>query len=526
MRRARSPISVALLSGADPGISHRSPRHRPRRRPAARAGSTQHPTAASTLDLDAARTAGLLEHLLALWRRVVLARDPDGLEVRQVGRRPAEQLGDAAQALVTNLVVEKVEELEPRQCGGADVLAKRRHALGADRVGGKRKVLQSVAEREPGSGEGTDLIGPPLAARVNEPRGADDHALHRLLVQREHQPVVGAVGEALGLEQELQRGGRERHSTLKERIHTNADVNQLRPARRRNCLADGGDVVLKRGPAALMIRGGAGRVDLGIVRDKEASGQLVRVPNLHPGESSAQGLVLRLRHRLLSLHPGRLVEGAVVEEDGHARREGLPSVRTLGDLEGLCGCDGVGQEHERPSVRVWMADTLPRVRDGQHCHRKPGISRPTRQILDLLGSVECAGLELLELLPPWQHQLPPPLGRRRRAQLSRARDDPVGAQQAHGRHQPQAGLSGQLLVNGVRVGVHGGRIGQGLPPDAARARDTIHDERDGRLRRGESRLRLRLRRSSSRSRQPHLILSGGTCAGGVGHLCRPLRRLR
>lgn len=54
----------------------------------------------------------------------------------------------------------------------------------------------------------------------------------------------------------------------------------LRPARRRNCLADGGDVVLKRGPAALMIRGGAGRVDLGIVRDKEAGGQLVRVPNL------------------------------------------------------------------------------------------------------------------------------------------------------------------------------------------------------------------------------------------------------
>lgn len=62
--------------------------------------------------------------------------------------------------------------------------------------------------------------------------------------------------------------------------------------------------------------------------------------------------------------------------------------------------------------------------------------------------------------------------------------------------------------------------------DAARARDTIDDERDGRLRRGESRLCLRLRRSRSRSRQPHLILGGGTCAGGVGHLCRPLRRLR
>lgn len=52
--------------------------------------------------------------------------------------------------------------------------------------------------------------------------------------------MVGAVGEALGLEQVLQRGGRERHSALKERIHTNADVNQLQRPRREGAVVGGG----------------------------------------------------------------------------------------------------------------------------------------------------------------------------------------------------------------------------------------------------------------------------------------------
>jgi hypothetical protein len=54
---------------------------------------------------------------------------------------------------------------------------------------------------------------------------------------------------------------------------------------------------------------------------------------LHPCESGAQGLMLWLRHGRLSLCARRLVQGAVVEEDGHARRERLPCVRALGDLK-------------------------------------------------------------------------------------------------------------------------------------------------------------------------------------------------
>lgn len=40
--------------------------------------------------------------------------------------------------------------------------------------------------------------------------------------------MVCAVGKALGLEQVLQRCGRERHPALEERVHTHANVHQLR----------------------------------------------------------------------------------------------------------------------------------------------------------------------------------------------------------------------------------------------------------------------------------------------------------
>jgi hypothetical protein len=60
--------------------------------------------------------------------------------------------------------------------------------------------------------------------------------------------------------------------------------SHLRPSGRGDGLPDCGDVVLEGGPSAVVVGGGSGRVELGVVRDEETRRQLVCVPDLRAKE--------------------------------------------------------------------------------------------------------------------------------------------------------------------------------------------------------------------------------------------------